>query len=111
MVYECAGQIEIEVPWDNVPDNIQIVWQGHFVVDECNPEQGGVALSWEKSAAGLVVNDGYIGYTPPSTFDLMVIDLKDCVAAPETIVEVVDYPVPGAPFEVCTSVDVTLEPS
>jgi hypothetical protein len=66
-------------------------------------------ILYELSGTELVINDGGFGYTPPSTFSLVVKDLKDCVAQPETLSAVEDYEIPGAPFEMCSHPSVLIE--
>ena len=106
-ICECAGDLTVTVHLTEVPARLQLQWNGHVVVDECAALSGG-PLTYEKRGTELVIDEGGFGYTPPSTVDLEIVDLKDCVQTSESLFAVVDEPVPGAPFRLCSQASVDL---
>jgi hypothetical protein len=110
VVCECVGDIDVTVPLSSIPAKLRIVWHTgdtDLVIDECTGFASGELL-YERQPDGLVINDGGFGFTPPSKFSLTVLDLKDCLADPESLVAVEDYAVPGAPHDLCSHAEVTL---
>lgn len=107
-ISECTGDLTVIVRVPRVPSKLQLRWQGEVVVDECAATSRG-ALTYEKRATELVINDGGFGYTPPSTVSLEVVDLKDCVQAPELLVAAVDKTIPGGPFAMCSQASLDVQ--
>lgn len=108
-ICECAGNLTVTVHLAEIPSKLQLRWNGSVVVDECTTRGGG-PIVYVKRGTELVINDGGFGYTPPSVFDLEIVDLKDCVQPAQSLLAVVDEPVPGAPFRMCSQASVELSP-
>lgn len=106
-ICECGGKLTVTVHLTSVPDKLQLRWNGEVVVDECAAQSPGPLL-YEKHATELVIDAGGFGYTPPSTVDLEIVDLKDCAQASESVFAVVGKPVPGAPFSLCSTASLDL---
>lgn len=97
------------VPLDEIPGNLEIVWDGVTEVNECDGTESN--LIYDRTDTGLEILVGGIGYQPPTAFSLRINDLGDCDGTSTPVVAVDDYPVEGAGpgyTELCEELNVTL---